>query len=140
LDNGKEFWDLFSFIPLRYLDLKATIVSFIDISDVKQLQLDYEKAELAAEEATKAKSEFLANMSHEIRTSMNAIMGLTHLALMTDLDDKQKDYLMKNDRSSQSLLGIINDILDFSKIEAGKLNLKAIDIARLILLNFIPIC
>jgi PAS domain S-box-containing protein len=127
LDNGKDFWSLFSLIPLKYMDLDAAIVSFIDISEVKQLQLEYEKAKLAAEEATKAKSEFLANMSHEIRTPMNAIMGLTHLALLTELDDKQRDYLMKIERSSQSLLGIINDILDFSKIEAGKLTIEAID-------------
>ncbi|WP_338847629.1 response regulator [Massilia sp. W12] len=81
-------------------------------------------AKLKAEEATRMKSDFLANMSHEIRTPMNAIIGMAHLALRTELNQRQHDYVSKIHRAGLSLLGIINDILDFSKIEAGKLEVE----------------
>ncbi len=97
-----------------------------DITEIKQFELQNRHAREYAEAGNKAKSEFLANMSHEIRTPMNAIIGLGHLALQTNLTDKQRDYLGKITTSAEGLLRLLNDLLDFSKIEAGKLELEAV--------------
>jgi two-component system sensor histidine kinase/response regulator len=96
-------------------------------SELLAMNTDLTLAKDAAEAASRAKGEFLANMSHEIRTPINGIMGMTELALDTELTTEQRDYLELVKSSGESLLSVINDILDFSKVESGKLDLEMIE-------------
>lgn len=100
------------------------IVTFIDITARKEMELDLLKAKMQAEAASQAKSEFLANMSHEIRTPLNGIIGFTQLLSETTFDRNQHEYMSAVSDSAHALMEIVNDILDFSKIEAGKLDLN----------------
>jgi signal transduction histidine kinase/DNA-binding response OmpR family regulator len=112
---------------------QATLAALGSVSDSiavgisrKRTEEALVRSELQAQAANRAKSEFLAHMSHEIRTPMNGVLGMTRLALSTELTPRQREYLDMAHRSAESLLDILNDILDFSKIEAGKLTLDAI--------------
>jgi len=127
--DGRKQWALTTRVPYRKED--GSIIGVIgisrDISAQKQIEAEMVKARIQAEAASKAKSEFLANMSHEIRTPLNGVIGMTELALGTELTPEQREFLETVKISADSLLDVLNDILDFSKIEVGKVELESID-------------
>jgi len=142
--DGQTIWLSTSKIPLRNSvnETIGVLGIYEDITQRKQAEIELDHyhhhletlvqertaalsvAKELAEAANRAKSQFLANMSHELRTPMNAIMGMTDLALRRATDPKQIDQLNKSKGGAQRLLGIINDILDISKIEAERLTLE----------------
>jgi len=127
--GGNHIDILKTVVPLTKKGQKLLIESFVDITDLKETDLQVRTAMQDAEEANRAKSEFLANMSHELRTPLNHIIGFTELIVdnnFGELNPIQSEYLNDVLASSRHLLSLINDILDISKIEAGKLDLDPV--------------
>lgn len=125
---GKETFSSTNKVPLRNKsdEIIGVVATYEDITESRNMEAALREAIVAAQQASQAKSEFLATMSHEIRTPINGVMGLLELALGTQLNAKQREYLSKAELSARTLLHIINQILDISKIEAGKMTVERI--------------
>ena len=127
--DGSTFWGLVSAILTRDESNNEHFFdgTIRDITELKNIQFQLEKAKAIAEQSSLDKSQFLSSMSHEIRTPLNAIIGLTHLLSEEEPKPEQIENLNTLSFSAQNLLVLINDILDFNKIEAGKIVLEKID-------------
>lgn len=95
-----------------------------DITSLKQVQEDLEKANIEAETSNRLKSSFLANISHEIRTPLNAVVGFSNLLLSNDITNEAKEeYIEHINHNSERLLQIIGDIIDLSRLESSQIEI-----------------
>ncbi len=127
--DGVYRWHHVAMVPLRGADgdIVEWLGTSLDIDELRQTQLQLQKAKEAAEAVGSAKAEFLATMSHELRTPLTAILGVTEIMLDRHhalAPEQQQRYLDLQKEAGEALLEIINDVLDFSKIEAGQLILE----------------
>jgi PAS domain S-box-containing protein len=104
----------------------GVLISFDDVTELQEKEIELRTAKDEADAANRAKSQFLANMSHEIRTPMNAILGFTELLRRGYHKDsgEMKRHLNTIHSSGKHLLEVINDILDLAKVESGQLELE----------------
>ncbi|GHV84437.1 hypothetical protein AGMMS50230_00450 [Spirochaetia bacterium] len=126
-----EFWGMIGFtrrerIPFTAYEAETIMSGALIVACSVARNETFGKLNMDRDKAiadTMAKGEFLSRMSHEMRTPLNAVIGMTSIALKEQNPQKVAGYLKKIETSSHLLLHVINDVLDMSKIEAGKLEL-----------------
>lgn len=120
---GEKFWISLDLAPLHSDsgELEGFFGVLTDITERHEAEELLDQARKAAEASAQEKAGFLATMSHEIRTPLNAVLGLTDLLLLTELDEEQRDYTETAHQSGNHLLALVNDVLDYSALEAGRL-------------------
>ncbi|MGN7934016.1 histidine kinase [Pseudomonas sp. AF76] len=137
--HGKLIWILCrgrTLEPSRLDESSVVVVACVDITTLKQTQLDLREKTLEAEAASTAKSKFISSMSHELRTPLNAIYGFAQLGLMQPPDDasQQTANLQEIIKASEHLMQLVDDLLDLSSLQAEKplLDLKPVPVASLL--------
>lgn len=120
--DGSRYWVAATLVP--FVDNVGVPYQYIgiltDISARKQAEEALILARDAAQAADRAKGEFLAAISHEIHTPMNAVLGMTELALDAADDVEQRGYLETARSSAKTLLTLLDEIVDFARIDAGQ--------------------
>ncbi|MGZ2478741.1 response regulator [Sinorhizobium medicae] len=137
LVDEKRFGERWVRISKRKIPDGGTVAVYTDITELKQRQVELERAKSHAESANEAKSQFLASMSHELRTPLNAIIGYSEMLIEEARDHKEEELVPDLDKiasAGRHLLSLINDILDLSKIEANKMEvfLETFSLAELL--------
>ena len=116
---------------IDYEGRRARVATIVDVSERERLFRDERAARAEAERANKAKTDFLATMSHELRTPLNAIAGyaeLMEVGIHGPVTEKQRESLMRIQRSQRHLLSLINDVLNFAKLSAGRVTYEITDV------------
>jgi PAS domain S-box-containing protein len=128
-NDGTPFWAVQRW-EQSPLDENDVLFWTYDISDLKNTQIQLEKARDDAYQASQAKSDFLSSMSHELRTPLNSILGFGQL-MQSDLDDPlsedHQDSANRIVEGGQHLLNLVNDVLDLARIESGAMTVTIED-------------
>ncbi len=124
--NNERNWVLVNISPILNQQKypQGSVLFFYDITERKVLEEALKYANLYAKKAEESEKFFLASMTHELKTPINAILGMSDLLRMTNIDNEQKEYVEILDTSTRYLQKLVSDILDISKIESGNVEIK----------------
>ena len=127
--DGIKKWIEINYKTIENLneDLPGVIGSLVDVTKLKETELELIKTQKAMRKAIAAKEDFLSTMSHEIRTPLNGVIGISNVLVMDDHLESQKENLKVLKYSSEHLLALINDILDYNKMEGGNIEFENTD-------------
>lgn len=119
--HGRRFPVEVSVCGCQHGPLPCWVISLRDVSLRLQAEEQARTARAAAEAASQMKAALLANISHELRSPLNELLGVTRLALETELTAQQHEYLLAVRDSGQRLLALVNNVLELSRLESGEL-------------------
>ncbi len=112
-------------------DQHGTITGYVgvalNISKLKQYELDLQQALEKERELSELKSRFVSMASHEFRTPLSTILSSSYLIekYTTGQDQHKRATHLNRIVSSVSMLSdILNDFLSVGKIEEGKLHMR----------------
>jgi len=127
--DGIKKWIEINYKTIENLneDLPGVIGSLVDVTKLKETEIELIKTQKAMHKAIAAKEDFLSTMSHEIRTPLNGVIGISNVLVLDDHLESQKENLKVLKYSSEHLLALINDILDYNKMEGGKIEFENTD-------------
>ena len=118
---GDRLWSWMRIMPFfsRDKEVDGVVLTFTNVSQMKQAELDAAAARDRAEAANSARLRFLATVSHELRTPLNGMIGSLELLGETSLNGDQQELLRTADSSGRHLSILIDDVLDYASIEQG---------------------
>ncbi len=122
--DGRRLWVLLSAGLVEFAGKPGVLVAFQEITQLRALQDELQRAKEAAEALSESKGRYLAVMTHEVRSPLGGVVGLVNLMQQDSLSREQKDTLALIEKTSRSLLDLIANILDNSKLETGRTELS----------------
>lgn len=101
------------------------VVTFMDISDVREAERATRDARDAALQASLTKSEFMANVSHELRTPLQSILGFSELGQRRARGQEALAGMFDDiHRAGKRMLALVNDLLDLARTESHEMSMS----------------
>jgi PAS domain S-box-containing protein len=121
-----------------YVEVLRDVTELAKVTDeLRSANTELEVVNAELRKVDQLKTDFLDIASHELRTPLTSIRGFSGVladGMLGELNEKQKDALLKVISNSDRMIRLINDMLDISRIRSGRLemNIARLDISEVI--------